>query len=140
MNPELAALTEDLEKRPGASLEAIRQRERELGIQFPQDYVEFMLASNGAEGFVGGDRAYVQIEPIEQMMNDRLQRDLNESRPGLVVFGSDGAGEAYAFDPRGEDLRIVMFPWIGHDEEEILFQGRSFTEFLRSVPRWPART
>ena len=48
MNPGLSALTDELEKSPGASSEAIRDRERELGIQFPPDYVEFMLASNGA--------------------------------------------------------------------------------------------
>jgi hypothetical protein len=139
MNAELSALTDQLEKRPAASLQAIRDRERELGIQFPPDYVEFMLASNGAEGFVGGGRAYIRIEPIEEMMNDRLQETLRDSWPGLVVFGSDGAGEAFAFDPRGGDVTIVMFPWIGHDEEEILLQGRTFTEFLRTVPRWRAR-
>ena len=63
-------------------------------------------------------------------MNEQLQETLRESRPGLVVFGGNGAGEAYAFDPRGEYMTIVMFPWIGHDDEEILFQGRTFTEFL----------
>jgi SMI1 / KNR4 family (SUKH-1) len=76
MTSELSALTDDLEKRPGASLEAVRDRERDLGIQFPPDYVEFMRASNGAEGFVGGDRAYVRIDPIEEMMNEQLRETL----------------------------------------------------------------
>lgn len=136
MNAELAALTDQLEKRPGASLDAIRDRERELGIEFPPDYVEFMLASNGAEGFVGRGRAYIRIDPIEEITDDRLQHALGESHPGLVVFGSDGAGEAFAFDPRGGETTIVMFPRIGHDEGEVIFQARTFTEFLYAVPRW----
>ena len=136
MNRELAELTSELAKAPGASLEAIRYREAELGVTFPDDYVDFMLSSNGGEGFVGGDRLYVQIDPIEEMMDVELQETLARDRPGLVVFGSDGAGEAFAFDTRGDEFTIVMFPWIGLDEEEVLPQGRTFTEFLRGAPVW----
>lgn len=134
MNHELAALTADLTKAPGAQLAAIRDREAELGITFPVDYVEFKLSSNGAEGFVGGDRLYVRIDPIEEMMSDELQESLARDRPGLVVFGSDGGGEAFAFDTRGDEVTIVMFPWIGLDDEEVLPQGRTFSEFLRRAP------
>jgi hypothetical protein len=138
MDSELAELTAELTKSPGASLAVIRDREAELGITFPDDYVEFMLSSNGGEGFVGGDRLYVQIDPIEEMMNDDLREGLARERRGLVVFGSDGAGEAFAFDTRGDEVRIVMFPWVGVDEKEVFPQGRTFTEFLRRAPVWPA--
>ncbi len=132
---ELAELTADLTKAPGAQLTAIRDREAELGITFPDDYVEFMMSSNGAEGFVGGDRLYVRIGPIEEMMNDQLQQTLAKDRPGLVVFGSDGVLEAFAFDTCGDEVTIVMFPWIGLDDDETLPQGRTFTE-LRRAPVW----
>ena len=118
MSSELASLTAGLTKQSGATLAAIRDRERELGVRFPDDYVEFMLASNGGEGSVG--ESYLRIDPIEEMMNDRLQEALDESRAGLIVFGSDGGLEAFAFDPRRGGLRIVMFPSIGIDEEEVI--------------------
>src|SRR5919106_3881199 len=128
MDERLASLTADLERRRGTALAAIREREEQLGLRFPSDYVEFMLASNGGEGFVG--ESYVRIEPIEELMSDDLRASLPDERAGLVVFGSNGALEAFAFDTRGPELRIVMFPWIGIDEEEVIEQGRTFTDFL----------
>ena len=35
---------------------------------------------------------------------------------GLVVFGSDGAGEPFAFTPDGT---VVMISWIGNSDEAI---------------------
>jgi hypothetical protein len=40
-----------LERREGASLEMIGDREAELGVHFPQDYVELRRLTNGIEGF-----------------------------------------------------------------------------------------
>ena len=128
MDERLASLTAGLDRRKGAALEAIREREEQLGLRFPSDYVEFMLASNGGEGFVG--ESYVRIEPIEEVMSDDLRASLPDERAGLVVFGSNGALEAFAFDTRGPELRIVMFPRIGVDEEEVIGQGRTFSDFL----------
>jgi hypothetical protein len=65
MNPELAALTANLERRPGAELSVIREREGALGIIFPADYVEFMRSSNGGSG--GNDEIWIDIDPIEEM-------------------------------------------------------------------------
>jgi hypothetical protein len=129
MDSELASLTEGIEKRPGAAAAAIRDREQALGVTFPNDYVEFMLTSNGGEGFVG--ESYLRLDPVDDVMNDDLLATLPETRAGLIVFGSDGGLEAFAFDARHGGLRIVMFPWIGTDEIEVIEQGRTFTEFLR---------
>jgi len=128
MEERLASLTAGLERRKGAALVAIREREEQLGLRFPSDYVEFMLASNGGEGFVG--ESYVRIEPIEELMSDDQRALLPDERAGLVVFGSNGGLEAFALDTRGPELRIVMFPWIGIDQEEVIGQGRTFTEFF----------
>lgn len=59
MNSEPATLTASWEKRPGARLSAIRERESSLGIIFPADYVEFMLSSDGANG--GNDEIEIEI-------------------------------------------------------------------------------
>ena len=121
-----------LETRPGASIEMIRDRERELGVRFPPDYVELMLLTNGLEGFIE-DRAYIRVHPIEEMMDDRLQRDAAEYWPGLIIFGDDGAREGFAFDTRAEEMPIVMFSWVGGPEDAVV-QGRTIAEFLTRVP------
>ena len=120
----------ELSTRPGASLAAIRDRELELGVTFPADYVELMLLSNGIEGFLGNEdeSAYIRIDSIEELMNDDEQGLAAEFWPGYVVFGSDGGGEALAFDA-GHEMRIVMFPWVGGAEDAI-GQAATLTEFL----------
>jgi hypothetical protein len=133
MNPELAALTAGWEKRPGAQLSVIREREGGLGIIFPADYVEFMLSSNGGCG--GSGEIGIEIDPIEEMAPD--DAPLPEM-PGLFRFGGDGAEETFAFDARGDRVSIVMVR-DSIDDEEILWQGDTFTEFLRNVPLYRPR-
>lgn len=128
MNPELAALTASWERRPGAELSVIREREGALGITFPADYVEFMRSSNGGSG--ENDEIWIEIDPIEEMApNDAPLPEM----PGLFRLGGDGAEETFAFDARGDRVSIVMVR-DSIAEEDIVWQGDTFIEFLRNVP------
>jgi hypothetical protein len=40
---------------------------------------------------------------------------IREFAEGLVIFGSDSGGTAYAFDTRYEETTIVEVPFIGMD-------------------------
>ena len=123
----------ELERRPGASLSVIHDREAELGVSFPPDYVELMQLTNGLEGFLGEDRPYVRIYPIEEMMDDRLREDAARYWAGLIIFGDDGSREGFAFDTRVEGMPIVMFSWVGGPEDAVV-QGRTMAEFFANVP------
>jgi hypothetical protein len=130
VNPELATLTADWQKFPGATESVIRDREKALGVPFPADYIEFMLSSNGGSGDNG--EIGIVIDPIQEMApNDEPLPYL----PGLYRFGGDGAEETFAFDARGSRVTIVMVRDSIADED-ILWQGDTFTEFLRNVPRY----
>jgi hypothetical protein len=55
-------------------------------------------------------------------------------RPGLFLFGSNGGGEAYAFDTRENPWVVVQVPLIGMgDAASAIPLGGSFTEFLKNV-------
>jgi hypothetical protein len=92
---------------------------RRYGPQVPEDYLEFLSAHDGAVG------AIALLEPAAQVgQGSELHPEL-EHLHDLVVFGSDGAGEAFAFT---KDGTVVMIPWIGNREDAVS-QG-SFTRFL----------
>ena len=133
MNPELEALTAGWQKRQGAELAVIRERERALGFAFPADYVEFMLATNGASGDNG--EMFIEIDAIEEMAPDDAPLPF---MPGLFRFGGDGAEETFCFDARAEPTRIVMVR-DSIDPDDVLWQGDSFREFLRNVPLYEPR-
>jgi hypothetical protein len=124
MPTELDLLTAHWQKRPGVSIESIREREASLGFRFPSDYVAFMVTSNG--GFGDSVRAVIEIDPIEEMAPGDQPLD---GLPGVFRFGGDGAEETFAFDIRNGEVVIVAVR-DSIDEEDILRLGSSFTEFV----------
>jgi hypothetical protein len=53
--------------------------------------------------------------------------------PGLLLFGSDGGGEAFGFDTRAGDWPIVQVPFVGMGWDVAWPMGTSFNEFLRNL-------
>ncbi len=122
---ELTKLTSQMDLRPPASPEAIAATERALRVRLPPEYVEFMLTHNGGEGLVG-DNGYATFDPIEDLPQNQVDLYGLDHTEGWIVFGTNGAGEGYAFDERGE---VLVVPWIGSREDAIP-QG-CFAEFIR---------
>ena len=50
--------------------------------------------------------------------------------PGLFLFGTDGAGEAFAFDMRSNEQPIVCVPFIPLDLREAQVFAATFEGFL----------
>src|SRR5438128_113168 len=106
----------DFKGNPPASEADIRAFELQSGIKLPADYVQFLKRMNGGEGFVGG--GYVIIYPIEKLLENNRGYRFEEYVPELFLFGSNGGGEAFAFDRRTKDWSVVMVPFIPLDLKE----------------------
>ncbi len=126
---KFSRFTEKLTLNPGTRQEAIEAAEIQLGLKFPEDYISFMLTSNGAEGSIGTN-GYVRFWPVEELVEGNDGYGVREFAPGFVLFGSDGGGEAFAFDTRGEQLTLVEIPFIPMTADEALVRGNTFLEFL----------
>lgn len=117
---------------PGASDDALNTVMRALKVELPHDYREFLRASNGGEGFLGQN--YVALWRAEELKPLNDSYDVAQFAPGLLLFGSDGGGEGYAFDTRENPWVVVQVPFIGMgDARSTIPLGRSFTEFLQNV-------
>src|ERR1700730_4309460 len=100
---------------PPASAALIRQSQAKLSFQLPADYVHFLQQMNGGEGSLG-ENAYVALWRVEELDDRNAGYEVAEFAPGLFLFGSNGAGEAFAFDTRCAQFRIVAVPFIGMDD------------------------
>ena len=78
-----------------------------------------MSQHDGASGAVG------MIDPAAEVSLGSERNPGLDHMHELVVFGSTGGGEAFAFDVTGH---VVLVPWIG-DLTDALPQG-TFSEFL----------
>jgi hypothetical protein len=128
MNPHIKSLTAKLQKNIGAPEETISMFQTAFGKKVPEDYIEFMRETNGAEGTVGD--SYIQIWPVENILSLNKEYRSDEFTPGLLIFASDGGDTAYAFDARSTEVNIAEFPFVSIDSEDIRKRANNFTEFL----------
>jgi hypothetical protein len=122
-------LINGLELNSPTNINLVLETESKLGVKFPSDYKEFIVQSNGAEGTVGN--VYLQLWAIDVLVELNDGYAVKEFADGLIIFGSDGGGTAYAFDTRFEKTTIVEVPFIGMDIDEITIRSDTFTGFLK---------
>ena len=99
MESKLENFIKNLSCNTPASQIAITDFEKYSNFKLPKDYVEFLKETNGGEGFVG-ENSYVIFWPLEKLLEYNKAYNVQEYAPGLFLIGSDGGGEAYAFDMR----------------------------------------
>ncbi|TMC28186.1 MAG: SMI1/KNR4 family protein [Chloroflexi bacterium] len=131
--PELIALRTALEGNPPATLEAIRETERQIDFEFPPDLVEFFTLCDGGEGWWGED--YLRIFALEDIRFHNTAPYLQQYFSDIVVFGGDGGSDWHAF-LRGQRWTIVQREPIAGPEYDRI-RGRSLLEFIRDLKAHP---
>lgn len=114
-----------------AHVSSIRQLEATTGVRLPEDYARFLQEVNGGEGFVGS--AYVILWRAEELSEMNKAYQVAEYAPGLFLFGSDGGGEALAFDTRSAAKPIVSIPFVGMELNSVRPVASNFQEFLEAL-------
>ena len=132
MKEKVSKLMTDVEFCESVSEEIVIVVEEKLNINFPKDYREFVLESNGVAGAIG-DNAYLIIWPIEELVDLNEGYGVEKFTPGLVYFGSDGGGMAYAFDVRKEQMKIVEIPFESIHIEDANVIADTFEDFLNVI-------
>ncbi|MBN8781337.1 SMI1/KNR4 family protein [Thiobacillus sp.] len=125
-------LAGQLTLRAPAEASVIAQFRIDHGVELPEDYVDFLLHSNGADGPVG-ETGYVSLWAIDELSELNRGYRVEEFAPGLLLFGSDGGDEAFAFDLRDSSMPIVEVPFIGVSLDEARPLAATFTEMLTST-------
>ena len=115
-----------------ASAAQIEQCEAAIGFELPASYQNFLKRQNGGEGFIGPN-AYVIFWRVTDLMEMNKAYQVGEYAPGLFIFGSDGGGEAYAFDIRNNEMLIVSVPFVGMGVSLARVVASNFDDFLDTL-------
>src|SRR5262245_13535397 len=110
MDPKPRFHLDNFIKSPGSTVDAIKVATVGLFSPLPHDYIELLHIMDGGEGFVGS--TYVRFYPSNKLALLNKAYAVEEFAPGLVIFGSNGGGEAFAFDNRQEQQLVVQIPFI----------------------------
>ncbi|HYK74264.1 MAG TPA: SMI1/KNR4 family protein, partial [Pseudoneobacillus sp.] len=99
--------------------------------KFPEDYIEFMLSSNGGEGQI--NERYLRLWEMESIVeaNGVEGYSIEEFAPGLVVIGSDGGGTAFGYDFRSETPKLVEVDFIGLNIDTPFYSTEKFFDFIQ---------
>jgi hypothetical protein len=110
-----------------ASTQAVTSLRTALAKSLPESYFAFLARANGGEGFIG-DR-YVQLWRAEELAEMNRAYKTTEFFPNLFFIGSDGGGEAYAFDLSRTDATVFEVPFVGLPTDARAI-ANSFDSFL----------
>ncbi len=130
--PDMERLFARFNGNPPVTPASVSRFAAESRFVLPEEYVRFLRLANGGEGFVG-PHAYVMLWRLEELLEFNRGYDVDEFAPGLFLFGSDGGGEAYAFDSRSPQKPIVSVPFVGMELDEAWPIGANFDEFLEAL-------
>ena len=105
-----------------------------FGKELPADLREVLEASDGAEGFV--NRNYLMLWGPAEIVACHKAYDVDVYAPGLLLFGSNGGGEAYAYDTRpASTMPVVKVPFVGMSLEYADVLAPTFTRFLELLAK-----
>jgi SMI1 / KNR4 family (SUKH-1) len=137
MSTKLACFKQVSLPRAGADPIELEEISSRFRISLPQDYVKFMLQTDGAEGFLG-DQAYLMLYKARDILliNDSGNQQL--PMPWMIRIGSNGGGRLYCLNSRANPVRIVAIDDICFDSEPIIDLGTSFQEFITNAHRLDA--
>jgi hypothetical protein len=115
----------------GLSDRDIHGIEKTMNITFPNDYQDFLHTVNGCEGIFNGKNYAILWNGCDlQKYNQEYQVD--EYLEGMLLIGSDGGGEAFAFD-KLNGMIIVRVPFVGMDRDLAVRIADNFTALLSSL-------
>ena len=94
----------------------------------------FLKSANGAAGPIGTER-YISLWPIDELVSLNEGYGVAQRAPSLVLFGSDGGGEAFAFERTNDSKHIaqVTFIEMGTDPKWII--SYSFSDFIENYDK-----
>ena len=132
MKEQLGQFLARARTRDGASTRQIDEAARVLGFDFPADYREFLWNTNGATGFAGRE-LYAIFWRIEELLAFNIAYQANLRVPTLLLFGSTGSGEAFAFDKESSTYPVLLVPFVPLELSKAIKTANSFFELFDSV-------
>jgi hypothetical protein len=98
MNDQLERLFSNFIKKPGAEKRDAPRACTAFKLNPPTDYLDVLHFSTDGEGLI--QQSYLRLYSIEALISLNEAYQVIRFAPGLVIFGSNGSGEAFGFDTR----------------------------------------
>jgi SMI1 / KNR4 family (SUKH-1) len=95
----------------------------------PRGYVDFIEVNNGWEGDLGEESGYLMLwkrEAIQEFYDNYEMKEFLSDH--WFPFGSNGGGEMLCFDLDSGTDRVLLMPFVGMDDEDVMLAYHSFED------------
>ncbi len=121
--------------RPPATDADICQLMKSFDLDFPSSYLDFLKTMNGGEWCISHEEASsLVLWSCKEVYELTDAYNVAEFASGLILIGSDGGGEAVAFDTRKSTdpnkWPVVLVPFGDLDFDSCIEQGHNFNVWL----------
>ncbi len=115
---------------PPCSDEEIERLIRSVPVELPEEFLAYIRESIGGGGDIGVEPGLIYLWKAEEVPRNNHGYEVHLAVPGFYAFGSNGGGEMFAFDTRGErPWPVVMIPFIPMTAEEAVQVAPDFASF-----------
>jgi hypothetical protein len=97
----------------------------------PKEYLTAVGEFGGREGFLG--QTFLRLYRLEELFALNIAYQVPTLLPEVIVFASNGGGEAFAFASFLKQPSVVQVPFVPLCSEYAEHQASSFAEFVRSL-------
>ena len=138
MNFEITKFFENFEKNLPIELVKIQEVAKAINLDLPSEYLEIFSFMNGGEGFIGDN--FCRLYPLDELVSLNESFSVKEFAPEIFIFGSNGGGEAFAFNIAESPYVIIKIPFIPMDLDFTNLIGQTVSEFFSSFSTSERRT
>lgn len=117
------------ELNPPASPENVRS----LRAQFPNlpsEYFEFLLRSDGGEGFLGISPGYFRLWASHEVAHFSSEYQVTKYLPAYLAVGSNGGGELFILAVSGSPTGIFSIDANSLSSEDVFLVAPNFAAFV----------
>jgi len=114
---------------PPATNTQIKELESKLECALPQDYKDFLLTTNGFDGFIGD--FYAVFEPVDKIF-ECTENNCSEFFPWAIYIGSNMNLEMFVIDKRTNPYTYGLLPFIA-DDEDFIPLSNDFESFIKRL-------
>lgn len=114
---------------PGAAPDVVSKLRKEFPL-LPEDYFQFLLQSDGGEGFVGVQPGYFALWQAHEVSECSSSYEVPKYLPGFMAIGSSGGGDLYVLSVSGRPPGLYLVPAIGMEPAVVELVTTTFSEFV----------
>jgi hypothetical protein len=117
-----------------ANPDLVKQFQHDAPPNVPRTYLRFMQACNGASGKIPYDTGFIELWPLERVLDRNREYRLDRELPGFLAFGTDGGDELFLFDLRKDDgAPVCSVSAKDASSTSVTPLTNSFSEFLEGI-------